>query len=415
MSEGAHMGVATLLSRERSSMASTWREYLGIEQLSENCWRLGTYRHDWLSLDCIPESQRYDEFGEVVVPVEVNGRKIIGLADGDFLETDELVVDSYIDVVSGDAEAAQAYCNAQDWERASDFCTAWLRIYSCICSANPLSLASVLVGSPILRGALDPGNSRKGTHEVIVVFDRSTTEVWTWSLESGGKCLSSSGRRQSFREVIEILLERLQESDRVDLESAEVSSLAAPESTLLALACSSDSTARVAAGILVKAPESVLSPLIQDGPDLLSKLVSIGQRVASTLEERHLSLADLGAVRLRDVPTLDVLADRLVAAVRRRDQSRSKSDDLRARNLEPHREEIERLVHAFAKDRPVRRLWRGAGPTAPPLGVVSLRAYLTRYALKHGHLPSGTVTVPYVSEDKSSSKGFFTVDIEGLH
>ena len=164
----------------------------------------------------------------------------------------------------------------------------------------------------------------------------------------------------------------------------------------------------------MKAPESVLSPLIQDGPDLLSKLVSIGHRVASTLEERHLSLADLGAIRLRDVPTLDVLADRLVDAVRRRDQSRSKSDDLRARNLEPLREKIVRLVHAFAKDRPVRRLWRGAGPTAPPLGVVSLRIFLTKYVLKHGHLPSGTVMVPYVPEDKGSSNGFFTVDIEAL-
>jgi hypothetical protein len=43
--------------------------------------------------DLISEDERYDENGNFKVPDEYDGHRIRGLADGEYLETDELVKD----------------------------------------------------------------------------------------------------------------------------------------------------------------------------------------------------------------------------------------------------------------------------------------------------------------------------------
>ena len=44
-----------------------------FEQTPSGLWRLSTCTHEWLSIEAIPEENRYDEEGELVVPELIAG------------------------------------------------------------------------------------------------------------------------------------------------------------------------------------------------------------------------------------------------------------------------------------------------------------------------------------------------------
>lgn len=80
-----------LMSREGSSMASTWTEHLCVSCI-EGKWLIGEYGYNWAASICdIPEEERYTEDGELKIPEEWDGHKVLGIADGEYIETDELV------------------------------------------------------------------------------------------------------------------------------------------------------------------------------------------------------------------------------------------------------------------------------------------------------------------------------------
>jgi hypothetical protein len=80
-----------LMSREGSSMASTWTEHLCVSCI-EGKWLIGEYGYNWAaSIDDIPEEERYTEDGELRIPEEWEGHKVLGIADGEYIETEELV------------------------------------------------------------------------------------------------------------------------------------------------------------------------------------------------------------------------------------------------------------------------------------------------------------------------------------
>lgn len=80
-----------LMSREGSSMASTWTEHLCVSCL-DGKWLIGEYGYNWAaSIDDIPEEERYTEDGELKIPDEWDGHKVLGIADGEYIETEELV------------------------------------------------------------------------------------------------------------------------------------------------------------------------------------------------------------------------------------------------------------------------------------------------------------------------------------
>lgn len=86
-----YMSPVILMSREGSSMASSWTEHLCISRLDDT-WLLGEYGYNWAaSVYDIPEEERYTEEGDFKVPNEWKGHKVIGIADGEYIETEELV------------------------------------------------------------------------------------------------------------------------------------------------------------------------------------------------------------------------------------------------------------------------------------------------------------------------------------
>jgi hypothetical protein len=124
--------VALLLSREESSMVSCWTNHLGFSQISEDLWRIGTYGYNWLGsiYDLVPDDQLYDEAGELIVPEQWDGHKIIGLADGEYLETDELVSSDYVDFSAANIDTARAFCVERGWSDVAEFDRAFLRVIS---------------------------------------------------------------------------------------------------------------------------------------------------------------------------------------------------------------------------------------------------------------------------------------------
>ena len=124
--------IQLLLTSERSSMVSTWQEYLGFERLAENRWRVGTFVYNWLSLDAIPEADRYNEDGELVIPDEIDGRKIHGLVDGEYLETDELITRDEVEFGVKGLRLARQFCLGQGWDEVAEFEYAWFLIESTV-------------------------------------------------------------------------------------------------------------------------------------------------------------------------------------------------------------------------------------------------------------------------------------------
>ena len=120
----------TLLVREQSTMVSSWNEMLCLERLHEGKWTLGVYGYNWLGSirDLIPEDECYDEDGNFKVPDEYEGHRILGLADGEYLETDELVKDPNAENITFDKASlasAREYAAQNQWDRAPGFEAAW--------------------------------------------------------------------------------------------------------------------------------------------------------------------------------------------------------------------------------------------------------------------------------------------------
>lgn len=135
------MKPSLLISRAQSTMVSTWDEMLGIERIGDGKWRIGTYGYDWVAniYDVIPEEELYDDKGDIRVPEEWNGHKIIGLADGEYLESDELV--SKDDEVEFDAQSlhlADEYCRRHGWNATPTFPEAWRRLQAAVLEGGVL-------------------------------------------------------------------------------------------------------------------------------------------------------------------------------------------------------------------------------------------------------------------------------------
>lgn len=124
--------IKILLSREQSSMASTWEEHLGFEAIDENTFRIGTFGYNWLSLEVIPEDQRYDENDEIIIPEEIDGHKINGLVDGEFFETDELITRDDLKFTNEEIKKGLDFCVSHSWDKHPNFDYAWYQVKSTV-------------------------------------------------------------------------------------------------------------------------------------------------------------------------------------------------------------------------------------------------------------------------------------------
>ena len=112
-----------LLSREQSSMASTWTERIGFFQEKSGDWVLGNCGYEILGsiYDLLTEEQLNAEDG-FQIPEEINGVKVHGIEDGEYLESEEIIF--YDDTVTFSKESFQKaldYFEIHDWNTHPEY------------------------------------------------------------------------------------------------------------------------------------------------------------------------------------------------------------------------------------------------------------------------------------------------------
>lgn len=72
--------------------------------------------------ELVPEDELYDEQGNMVFPAEVNGQEVIGLADGEFVQVENLLESGpSLEFLSDQVEAAKAFAGDHGWSSYSGF------------------------------------------------------------------------------------------------------------------------------------------------------------------------------------------------------------------------------------------------------------------------------------------------------
>ena len=110
-------------------MASTWTEHLCVSCL-DGKWLIGEYGYNWAaSIDDIPEEERYTEDGELKIPEEWDGHKVLGIADGEYIETDELVErENDLEFKNNEIEKAIGFAFEFGWNDCANFDDAMKRL-----------------------------------------------------------------------------------------------------------------------------------------------------------------------------------------------------------------------------------------------------------------------------------------------
>jgi hypothetical protein len=121
-----------LLSREKSSMVSTWTEMIGFFQEKSGDWILGNCGYEILGSihDLLTEKQIYSDEG-FQVPDEVNGVKIHGISDGEYLESEEIIFSNETVIFNkANFQKAVDYFEMYDWNTHSEYEIALKKIRS---------------------------------------------------------------------------------------------------------------------------------------------------------------------------------------------------------------------------------------------------------------------------------------------
>jgi len=428
--------IKILLSREQSSMASTWEEHFGFEKIDENTFRIGTFGYNWLSLEVIPEDERYDENDEIIIPEEIDGHKINGLVDGEFLETDELITRDDLKFTSEEIKKGLNFCVSHGWEKHPNFDYAWLQIERTVVklknqnsrnnhlkilegSSNFLTINSFIgseIGDPTSESAEKAPRSAKHvvtiswswspmhsrTSEYRISTDKNRAGWHLYEITEGDvndkKLCSrvSSGypyKGVTVNRAAYLLLKEAWESE-VEQWEFDPSGFEVDKSGLLtnkeileiseAISWSSQ-----VSWFREQSPESLdlLKEQLQEPID--DQLIEFFDEIESSANDLDLSQDFLELCEHYELerPSLLTLASLIVRdATVVREQKLKRAQDY----VERFRKEIDLLISAL-DDRPR----RGGGTNWPSIRSMT-KNYLEKYVGEHGKLPSG----------KHESKGF---------
>ena len=116
-----------ILTREESTMSSSWTEYLCLEEVEPGWFQLSTAVPECIGTiyDLIPEDERYDDRGNLVLPEFIGGKRITGVTDGEYLETDDYFVRDSADLSAlfneKSLDVGEAFCDESGWIGEVDF------------------------------------------------------------------------------------------------------------------------------------------------------------------------------------------------------------------------------------------------------------------------------------------------------
>jgi hypothetical protein len=267
---------------------------------------------------------------------------------------------------------------------------------------------------PLLRAGSSASLSGHCTSELAIYRGQVETEFWVWNSESESECLNKTGGALTFGQIVRTVADDESFSVEIDWYDLDISGLSESEGIVLASAWAFDEGSKAAARLIAKIPDPTLLPFLSrvtlDGIEL----GEMGQRLLEYANDHDISLDDIESVRPRQLPDLETLEKSLLGALSRAVRRQARADTVRKDRLAPFEANIDRLIEAYRRDKP-KRYYPGAGYVVPPLGVHSLRQFLTRYVLQHQTLPTGTVQVPYDDKEMGKpSNPSFAVDFDAL-
>ena len=408
--------IQILLSREQSSMASNWEEHLGFVKEAENVWRIGNFGYHWIGsiYDLIPEDDLYGSDGELLVPETWNGQKITGLADGEYLQTDELVTADDVEFTSSKLGEALEFCKSNGWSDHPKFDLAWLQIETSVKPSEALSKRYALKGMPLLRAGASASLSGYCASELAIYRGRSETLFWVWNSESESECLQKFESVLGFGQIVRAVVEEDRFSVEVDWDDLVTSSLNKSAAVVLASAWTFDEGSRAAARLISKIPDQTLLPFLDRVSLEGIELAHLGQRVQDYADSHDIDLNDIKSIRPRQLSDVISLEKCLMGALSRASRRQLRANIDRDKRLTQFESTISRLIDAYCKGRP-KRYYPGAGYILPPVGAPSLRRFLNSYVLEHQALPEGTIQVPYDNMEIGKPSGeTFSVDLDSL-
>ena len=415
--ETSKQGVQILLSREQSSMVSTWEENLGFFQESEKRWCIGTFGYEWLGsiYDLVPESQRYSEDGELNVPEEWDGKKITGLSDGEYLQTDKLVSADDMSFTAATLKKAREFCESRGWASHPNFGLAWLQIEAAVKPFEAPSKCKAFKDMPLVRSGSSASLSGYCTSELAIYRGKTDTQFWIWNSEAESECLYKTASVLSFGQIVRTVASDERFSVNVDWSDLYVSGLSDSEGVILASAWAFEEGSKVAAQLVAKIPDQVLLPFLNQVKLEGVQLEEMGQRLLDYANNKDINLDDIESIRPRALSDVLSLEKILMGALSRASRRQERLESDRKKRLAPFEEQINRLIKAFRKDKP-NRYYPGAGYVVPPLGAASLREFLNNQVLKHQTLPTGTVQIPYSNKEmgRPTNAAFFSLDLDSL-
>lgn len=119
-----------LQTREQSSMASCWEEHLCIESTDDGFYRISQCQYEILGsiYDFVSYNELFDENGEMVVPEQINGVPVFGLADGEYVQTDNLEEESLSEPFNHESLTLAETFISNLWWSDADLGSSWEEI-----------------------------------------------------------------------------------------------------------------------------------------------------------------------------------------------------------------------------------------------------------------------------------------------
>ena len=387
-------------------MVSTWKDYLGLSKVSGKTWRIGTYKHKWVQAN-------HDEEGEIIVPDEFEGHKILGIADGEYLETDELLTSDYVDFSASQIQKAKTFCSASGWSDLADFERAFLRAVSELKPNIPLTKYVEFKGRPVLRTGYNTNPSYSGAAELGIFQAPTVTEIWAWDSEVGAECVVSISGNPDLKSLVNAVAKDERFVGPIDFESLQIKGMSQSDGVMLALAWDGDESSKAAAKLLTLFPAEYISKVLGKGGLSAVDMLQIGAQVLEIANELDVAIDDINRIFIPVSFDEEAVLKSMTDAVRRIAANQRRRETLYTTQIKPFSAAIEKMVVAFLKGKP-KRYYPGSGYVVPPAGGTSLRKFLTDYAKKNKTLPTGKVTIIYDKGEFGSPRGSFDVDLDVL-
>ncbi len=119
-----------LMTMEKSSMASTWQVMLKLTKLGNKNWELSECANEWIGsfYDLIPEDDQFDANGEMRLPDMIDGRRVIGIQDGEWLLGEDIVDGETITFSKETLAKAKSFLQEHEWTLSEHYDDLWSEI-----------------------------------------------------------------------------------------------------------------------------------------------------------------------------------------------------------------------------------------------------------------------------------------------